>query len=373
MFYRYFLSLFVVLLFISNGDCKQKKYIIRKTPPKASIVMDIKTGEILYASNPDVRTQPASMTKMMTLKLLFKALKEKRVKQNTKIRISAHAAAQKPSRIGFRQGEYITVNNAILALVTKSANDVAVAVAEHLAGSEKRFVSLMNKEARRLRMYSTAFCNASGWKNTSQLTTVRDMLRLSRALIFEYPEFFPIFSTKGFYYKGQYHKNHNNLLGENGGITVDGLKTGFVNASGYNIAVTAKKGPDRVIAVVVGGKTAKKRDALVQWLLTCSFNKLAKRRYIAENKRKLSCATKLLQQKQSAKIETKTANQIKIDQSTIKNDNIINGNERNTENEKRKINTVKQWSQSSNENHGKSEQYSSGILGKSRRGMRKFL
>lgn len=276
------------------GQCV-KCNVASKTPPKACIAADAKTGEIIYSSNPDIRTQPASMTKMMTLKLLFKALKEKKISQNTVIRVSENAASQKPCKIGFQKGEGITVRNAIMSLITKSANDVAVAVAERLAGSEKRFVRMMNDEAKRLHMHSTFFRNASGWKDSKQLTTVRDMLKLSRALIMEYPDFFPLFAAKGFYYKGKYHKNHNKLLGENGGITVDGLKTGFVCASGYNVSVTAKKGNKRVIVVVVGGKTAQKRDALVQWLLACSFNKLARRRF--EKIKKRSHAIKILQAK----------------------------------------------------------------------------
>lgn len=422
---RYFFAVFLSIIFTLGAEGKYKvKYIVKKVPPRASIVADAKTGEILYASNPDIRTQPASMTKMMTLKLVFKALREKKISPKTMIRISAHAAEQKPSKIGFKEGDYITVRNAILALITKSANDVAVALAEHIGGSEKRFVRMMNNEARRLRMYSTTFCNASGWKNTSQLTTVRDMLKLSRALISEYPEFFPLFSTQVFYYKGKCHKNHNHLLGENGGITVDGLKTGFVCASGYNIAVTARKGHERVIVVVVGGKTAKKRDALVQWLLTCSFNKLAERRYLAENKRR-SCAEKLLLLKSNntnnnghknrndnrnkSKKNHSSINQLLLNntmattsvnfnsQITFKKSddyNKINSNtdiatnialenntkenntdrERNNEeNGKRETNPIEQRTQSSNENNGKSEQRSSGILGKSRRNMRRFL
>lgn len=393
MFRYLFLVLFSFSLIVLDS------WGAKKDPPKASIVANAKTGEIIYASNPDLRTQPASMTKMMTLKLLFKALKEKKVSPNTIIRVSEYAASQKPCKIGFEVGEGITVRNAIMALITKSANDVAVAVAERLAGSEKRFVRMMNNEARRLGMYSTLFCNASGWKNPRQLTTVRDMLKLSQALIKEYPEFFPLFSIKGFYYKGKYHKNHNNLLGENGGITVDGLKTGFVCASGYNVSVTAKKGRERLIVVVVGGKTAKKRDALVQWLLTCSFNKLARRLFI-EGKMRKSCAAKLLQassrraktsKKSTSRMQQilekskKTENskeipEIIIEQSssyTKINDsaNVVeNGNKKDDiAHEKREINPIEQRSEGHNSNNGEPEQRSSGILGESRRGMRKFL
>lgn len=257
-----------------------------RTPPRASIVIDYNSGQILYCSNPYVRTQPASMTKMMTLLLLFKALRQGKVSRYTLIHISKNAASQKPCKLGLKCGEVIRVQDAILALITKSANDVAVAVAERLAGSEKRFVKRMNEEAKNLGMYSTIFRNASGWKDPQQLTTVGDMAKLSKALIGRYQEFFPLFSTRGFNYRGRYYRNHNHLLGEHGGITVDGLKTGFVCASGYNIAVTAKKGSERVIVVVVGGKSAQNRDKLVRWLLTSSFNKLSRQRFIAEQEKK---------------------------------------------------------------------------------------
>lgn len=391
---------YLLLIIFSFSFFVENSWGARKDPPKASIVANAKTGEIIYASNPDLRTQPASMTKMMTLKLLFKALKEKRVSPNTIIRVSEYAASQKPCKIGFKAGEGITVRNAIMALITKSANDVAVAVAERLAGSEKRFVRMMNNEARCLRMYSTIFCNASGWKNSKQLTTVRDMLKLSQSLIKEYPEFFPLFSAKGFYYKGKYHKNHNNLLGESGGITVDGLKTGFVCASGYNISVTAKKGRERVIVVVVGGKTAKKRDALVQWLLTCSFNKLARRRFIEGEIRRKSCAAKLLQAslKRSKTIKKSHFRMQQILESSQKTENIkeipeviieksngytkINDDANILKNsskkddilhEKREINSVRQRTEGDNSKNGESKQRSSGVLGESRRSMRRFV
>lgn len=278
----FFCSFFIFCSSVSVFAKNTKGTTPHNAPPRASIAIDYDSGEVLYSSNPYVRTQPASMTKMMTLLLLFRAIKRGRISKRTLIHISKNAASQKPCKLGLKSGEVITVRDAILALITKSANDVAVAVAERLARSEKRFVRMMNKEARRLGMNATVFRNASGWKDTQQLTTVGDMAKLSRALIREYRKFFPLFSTRGFTYRGKYHRNHNHLLGEHGGITVDGLKTGFVCASGYNIAVTAKRGSERVIIVVVGGKSAKNRDKLVKWLLTCSFSKLSRQRFIAE-------------------------------------------------------------------------------------------
>jgi D-alanyl-D-alanine carboxypeptidase len=171
-------------------------------------------------------------------------------------------------------------------MVTKSANDASVVLAEGLGGgSEGKFVQTMNKEARRLHMNSTVFCNASGWKNPAQLTTARDMAKLARALLREYPTYYRIFSTKNFHYKGQKFTNHNTLLGDQGGMRIDGIKTGYVAASGYNIAVSATRGTDRLIVVVLGGKNARKRNATVEWLLSCGFNKLSQERYMKHQRK----------------------------------------------------------------------------------------
>lgn len=255
-------------------------------PIKAAFVMDAATGRYIDGYNEDVQTQPASLTKMMTLLLTFKALKNRKISLNSKLRISKNAASQKPCVLGLKKGEVITVKNAILALVTKSANDVAVALAEFVGGSEKAFVYMMNKEARRLGMKSTTFLNSSGWKNTKQLSTARDLAKLARTLVKVYPGYYHFFATKQFSYKRASIKNHNKLLGSHGNIVVDGIKTGYVAASGFNLAASAKQGKNRLIVVVLGGKTAKQRDLEVNRLLKRGFKKCRSKRLAELIKRK---------------------------------------------------------------------------------------
>lgn len=243
-------------------------------PVKAAFVMDARTGRYIGGYNEDIQTQPASLTKMMTLLLTFKALKSRKIKLSSKLKISKNAASQQPCKLGLKAGERITVRNAILALVTKSANDVAVALGEFLAGgNENTFVYLMNKEARKLNMKSTVFVNPSGWKNPKQLTTARDMAKLARALVRNYPRYYHFFATKKFSYKKASIRNHNKLLGSRNGIVVDGIKTGYVAASGYNLAASAKKGRRRLIVVALGGETAKQRDIEVDRLLKKGFSR----------------------------------------------------------------------------------------------------
>ncbi|MDR3156062.1 MAG: D-alanyl-D-alanine carboxypeptidase [Holosporaceae bacterium] len=241
-------------------------------PTSAAIVVDAKTGKIFYSRNAFLKSQPASLTKMMTLLLVFKALRSGKMSLRTPIVVSKNAASQQPCSLKLLAGDIITVHDAILATITKSANDAAVALAEYLGrGSEQCFVRLMNAEAKRLRMYSTIFMNASGWKNTEQLSTVFDMAKLARELVLTYPEYYSFFATKRFYHNKKCFKNHNNLLGNRGGITIDGIKTGFVCASGFNIAVAAKMKSIRLIAVVFGGETANSRDRYVYDLLCRGF------------------------------------------------------------------------------------------------------
>jgi D-alanyl-D-alanine carboxypeptidase len=268
-------------------------------PLSAALIVNARTGGILYSNNIDAKTQPASIAKMMTLLIAFQQLKQKIIRLDSMIKISANAASQAPCRLGLKCGDSISVHDAILAMVTKSANDVSVALAEHLAGgSLPRFVDMMNTEAKRLRMTSTRFLNPSGWKDPQQLTTARDIAKLSRALLVEYPSYYRFFSTKSFAFKKHIYKNHNTLLGAKDGIVVDGIKTGFINASGYNTAVSAKKGRDRLIAVFFGGKSARQRDQAVALLLKAGFEKLSARRkaiLIAKCTPKSSATHNLLQ------------------------------------------------------------------------------
>jgi D-alanyl-D-alanine carboxypeptidase len=235
----------------------------------ASIVVDAHTGKVLYARNPDTRRYPASLTKIMTLYMLFSALEEKRVTMDTRFKVSRRAEGQAPSKLGLKAGSTIAVRDAILALVTKSANDVATVVAENLAGTEIAFARQMTERARGLGMRKTQFRNASGLPNRRQLSTARDMALLGRAIQRDFPQFFSLFNTRSFEYAGRTYGNHNNLLHSYRGA--DGIKTGYINASGFNLVASAERDGRRLIGVVFGGKSARSRDAHMAKLLDDAF------------------------------------------------------------------------------------------------------
>jgi D-alanyl-D-alanine carboxypeptidase len=239
--------------------------------PDAAIVVDAKTGKTLYADNPDAKRYPASLTKMMTLYLLFEALHEGRTGLNAVITVSAHAAAQEPSKLDVPVGGTISVRDAILSLVTRSANDMAVAIAEYLAGSERAFAAQMTKKARDLGMSSTTFRNASGLPDSGQVTTARDLATLGRALREHYPEYYSFFSTTAFVWDGERIANHNPLLGDVDGV--DGIKTGYTIASGFNLVTSIKRDGREVVAVVIGGETAAWRDAHMADLIDTYFKR----------------------------------------------------------------------------------------------------
>ncbi len=239
----------------------------------ASIVIDYHTGRVLHETNADTRNYPASLAKMMTLYLAFEALDRGDLKLDQKLKVSRRAAGMPASKLGLKRGQRITVKNAILALVTKSANDAAVVMAEALGGKETKFALKMTKKARELGMKRTSFRNASGLPNRRQVRTARDMATLARALIRDYPKHYRYFSTKQFVYKGRKHRNHNRLLKNYSGT--DGIKTGYIRASGFNLAVSVKRDGRRLIAVVFGGKTPRSRDRHMAKLLDRGFAKLA--------------------------------------------------------------------------------------------------
>ena len=227
-------------------------------PRYASIVVDVATGEVLHGSNADATRYPASLTKIMTIYLLFEALETGRISKNTPIPISAKAAAEPPSKLGLRAGSTITVESAILALITRSANDVATAVGEFLGGSESKFASMMTAKARQLGMNSTTFRNAHGLPNNQQVTTARDMAILGLAVREHFPQHYSYFGTRQFTFNGQRIGNHNRLLGRVTGV--DGIKTGFIRASGFNLVTSVRTGGRSVVAVVMGGRTGASRD-----------------------------------------------------------------------------------------------------------------
>jgi D-alanyl-D-alanine carboxypeptidase len=226
--------------------------------PSSAIVVDAKSGKVLYSSNVDAKRYPASLTKMMTLYMLFEAIENGKTSLDARITMSAFAASQAPSKLGLKAGQTISVRDAILAVVTKSANDVAVAIGEHVAGSEKNFAARMTKRARDLGMSRTTFRNASGLPNSGQITTARDMATLGRALREHYPQYYSYFSTPSFTWKGRRIANHNMLLGRVNGV--NGIKTGYTRASGYNLVTSVDRSGRMIVAVVMGGKSGKARD-----------------------------------------------------------------------------------------------------------------
>lgn len=234
-------------------------------PKYAAIVVDAKTGKTLFARHADAKRFPASLTKMMTLYVLFEELDAGRVSLETRLAVSAKAAKQPPSKLGLRTGTSIRVEDAIKGLVTKSANDVAVVVAEHVSGSVPAFAGRMNRTARILGMRKTTFRNPHGLPNSGQVTTARDMILLARALQDRFPGYYNYFSTRSFTYRGAQYRNHNRLLGSVSGV--DGIKTGYTRASGFNLVTNVKRDRRHIIAVVMGGKTSKSRNAHMRDLI----------------------------------------------------------------------------------------------------------
>lgn len=244
-------------------------------PKYAGIVIDANTGKTLYEYRADNTRYPASLTKMMTVYMMFEAMEQGKLRPNTPIRVSSHAASMVPSKLGIRVGGTITAEAAIKALITKSANDVAAAVAEHLGGTESNFAQMMTRRARQLGMSSTTFRNASGLPNSGQVTTARDMARLGIALQEHFPRQFELFTTRSFTYAGVTHRNHNRLLGRIKGV--DGIKTGYIRASGFNLVTSVNTGGRSIVAVVMGGRTGASRNAQMEKLIGQYLPKASRR------------------------------------------------------------------------------------------------
>ncbi len=227
------------------------------------------TGIILYSQAPDTPRYPASLTKMMTLYVLFGCLKDGKISLSSDLTVTPHAESQAPTKLGLKQGMTIKVEDAIKALVTQSANDAAVTIAENLAGTEENFARYMTQTARSIGMANTNFRNASGLPNDEQITTARDMATLATHLIHDYPEYYGVFQTRYFTYSGRKYRNHNHLLfGYKG---TDGIKTGYTRASGFNLTASVHRGNKHLVAVVLGGKTGSQRDAAMRALLDKNF------------------------------------------------------------------------------------------------------
>lgn len=247
-------------------------------PRYAAFVVDETTGEVLHARRADDARYPASLTKMMTLYMLFEALERGDVTMSTEMTVSRHAAGQSPSVLGVESGDTITVETAIRALIIRSANDIAVVVGEHLAGTESAFATRMTSRARELGLTRTTFRNASGLPNSRQMTTARDMARLSIALHRDFPQYFHYFSERSFVHNGRTWRSHNNLVGRVNGV--DGMKTGYIRASGFNIAVTAERNGHRIVTVVMGGPSAASRDNHAEELVNAAFRSFERREQI---------------------------------------------------------------------------------------------
>lgn len=236
---------------------------------RSAMVIDANSGAVLYNSSGDEQRYPASLTKMMTLYLTFDLIEKGRLKYSDSIPISAQAAAQPPSKLGLQPGDGILVRDAVRALVTKSANDIAVALAEHIGGSEANFARLMTSKARAIGMSRSTFKNASGLPNDEQVTTARDMLTLALRLQDDFPEHYKVFATRSFAFKGASHRNHNTLLYHYRGT--DGIKTGYTRMSGFNLVTSVHRDGRHLVAAVFGGNSAGSRNAEMRALLDCTF------------------------------------------------------------------------------------------------------
>src|SRR5262249_7560624 len=234
-------------------------------PPYAAIVVDDKSGFVLHEASADEPRHPASLTKIMTLYLLFEQLEDGKLKLDTPLPISTRAALQNPTKLWLKANQTITVEDAIKGLVTKSANDAAVVVAEAIGGSEAEFAKLMTLRARALGMTRTTYVNASGLPADEQITTARDQAILGRAIQHRFPEYYGYFATPSFHYKGAYMNNHNALLGQVKGV--DGIKTGYTEASGYNLVCSVRRDEKHIVAVVLGGTSNAARDARMRQLI----------------------------------------------------------------------------------------------------------
>jgi D-alanyl-D-alanine carboxypeptidase len=259
----------------SSDDEERGSY----SPQFASIIVDGNSGSVLTATSADGVRHPASLTKIMTLYLLFERLDSGKIKLDTEMPVSAHAADQDPTKLNLHPGQTIKVEDAIKGLVTRSANDAAVVIAEYIGGSEDDIARMMTRKARALGMSRTVYRNASGLPNDEQVTTARDQSTLGRAIQDRFPRYYRYFSTSVFNFRGQSIRNHNHLLGDVEGV--DGIKTGYTRASGFNLVTSIHRGNRFLVGVVLGGRSGGSRDAIMRGLLAENLNKAATTRSVA--------------------------------------------------------------------------------------------
>ncbi len=237
----------------------------------AQLLLDARTGEVLASENPDELNHPASLTKMMSVYMVFDAIRAGKVSWDSPVPISKHAASRPPTKLFVKAGDTITVREAVLAMIVKSANDASAAIGEKLGGSEEAFAALMTRKARALGMMNTTFFNASGLPHDRQFTTARDMSTLGVALMRDFPKEYELFATKSFKFRGKTINGHNNLMYRYKGM--DGIKTGYTNASGFNLVSAVEHDGRRVIGVVMGGRTAASRDRIMEKLIDANIRK----------------------------------------------------------------------------------------------------
>lgn len=260
----------ILLVWTSQAWADPAKPNPAPNPKYADIVLEAGSGKILHATNPDSLRHPASLAKMMTLYLTFQALKDGRLRLDQMLPVSSHATNQEPCKLGLRTGSSISVKDAIMSIVTQSANDSAVVLAEALGGDEANFGRLMTAQAAALGMQHSQFYNASGLPNPNQVTTAADMATLGAALITHFPQYYNYFSENAFNYAGINYHNHNHLMDRYPGM--DGIKTGYTFSSGFNLVASAQRNGVRLIGVVFGGNTASSRDQRMAELLNAGFS-----------------------------------------------------------------------------------------------------
>ncbi len=257
------IALSIFFLATGNGAAKEKL---------AELVVDVETGKILHDYKSTEIRHPASLTKIMTLYMVFDALERGQLRPETKITFSRYAASRPPSKIGLRAGGQITVRDAVYALITKSANDTATAFAERLGGTERNFGAMMTRKAREIGMRKTVFVNASGLPDQNQITTAQDMVVLGIKMMQDFPQYYKLFATRNYRYGRMNLRNHNNLMNNYKGM--DGLKTGYVNMSGFNLVASAERNGNRLIGAVFGGRRAITRDQRMRQILDQSWSKI---------------------------------------------------------------------------------------------------
>lgn len=307
--------------FQDSGITQSSKY--------AGLVINPTTGAILYAKNINAPRHPASLTKMMTLYVVFDLIKKGKLSMKQKIVISKHAASMPPSNMRLKPGESITVRDAIYALIVRSANDVSVALSEYIAGSESKFIAIMNSSARKLGLKDTIFKNPHGLPHNEQVTTAHDMAILAMALQQHHHAYYHMFAKTSFIYKGNVIKGHNRVLQRH--KWVDGIKTGYIKASGFNIVTAANKPEGKLIAVVMGGATAKIRDKHVVDLLQRYYSKINNNNIKSPQHKKINTAESIEKVYDTYKKIPSTSKDLNIAKLSLQNKNYMNVS-RNTSN-----------------------------------------